>query len=220
MCGAAELEGAAGRCSLLSPPAAADGEPRDTGGERGCGGPSARRQLPLPPQLTTLRLEAPSANLSVLRHFTAPPHARLRLVELHGAGFTAQHVLSLACLPRLCCLRSENCLYEDGNITELEEARRRMRLQLLSRDTAGCAERDAHRPTPCMKEWAGSEDKPPLGPQQLLETSQHVHVEVTASRCEQERNWLACAEGDDDTAREVFFAELRSILTASSSLCA
>ena len=57
---------------------------------------------PFLPQLINLRLHGGRArphpkfsDFSVLRHFTTPPHAQLRRVDLQGSGLTAHHVLSL-----------------------------------------------------------------------------------------------------------------------------
>jgi hypothetical protein len=52
----------------------------------------------------------PPCDFSVLRHFTASPHAQLRYVRLVGRGLTAEDVLSLACLPQL------SHLYASGEI--------------------------------------------------------------------------------------------------------
>ena len=149
---------------------------------------------------------------SFLRHFTAVSHAQLRHVRLTGSGLTAQHVLSLACLPRLSYLSASSD--RDGDIAEVEEARRRTQQLLLSRSVAGGADRDAHRPTVLSRAWEGSEDEAPLGPHQQQEMRRRVLVE--AADWPSSDNLLASVEGvDAETARAVFFAELRSVPTAA-----
>lgn len=61
-----------------------------------------------------------SAWSTVLSHFTNPPYAQLRSIFLYGDGVTAQHALSLACLPRLFYLRA--CEYHSRTNKELGEA--------------------------------------------------------------------------------------------------
>ena len=85
---------------------------------------------PFLPQLVNLKVVSGIrswlfSDLAVLRHFTAPPHARLRKVVLECRDLTAEHVLSLACLPRLYRLMARRYDGRDGEIAELQEARRR-----------------------------------------------------------------------------------------------
>ena len=180
---------------------------------------------PFLPQLLSLKLEGrpraePSSNyFSVLRCFTIPPHAQLQHVCLSGFGLTAQHLLPLAALPRLSSFRASSSSSPwIGRIAELEEASRRVRRRLLSRDAAGSADRDARKPVPCRDtDFGRLEQPPPLGPHQQLEMRQRV-MDEAATTARTESNLLVCAEGvDASTVRAVFFAELQSVLAGASA---
>jgi hypothetical protein len=171
---------------------------------------------PFLPQLIKLRLYHGNSrrqpffsDFSVLRHFTSPPHLQLRHVLLDGDGLTAQHVLSLACLPRLSQLMAQS---GDG-IEELEEASRRTRQQLLARRAAGYADRDADRLIERMDARDCGQKRCWLGPHQQREMRQRMLDDAVASKWE-ERNLLASMDGvERDEVRAVFFSELRSVLT-------
>ena len=172
------------------------------------------------PQLLTLRLYGGqprpqhfSSNFAILRHFTEPPHAQLQHVVLDGRGLTTAHLLSLACLPRLSYLQEQRHRESGRNMAAVVEARRRTREQLLMRGAAGDAGRDAHGLTALRETGADLEDEPPLSPHQQEGMRQRVleHARAFSSK----DNVLASVEGvDAATARAVFFAELRSVLTA------
>ena len=179
---------------------------------------------PFLPQLISLQLQGggvlgqPLAfDLSVLQSFTAPPHSQLRRVDLEGYGLLAEHVLSLACLPRLSHLRASNLSAEGSKIAELGEARRRVEQQLLSGGAAGSADCDRHRPIVLRRAWEGSEHGPPLGPHQQQEMRQRVLRNAAAREWEVERDWLASVGGaEGEEVRALFFAELRSVLTSAA----
>ena len=152
----------------------------------------------------------------VIRYLTASPHAELRLVRMQSPDVTAEDVMSLAGLPGLSHLHAINGGREGGSIAKVEEAHVRAQQQLLSRGAAGGdADHDAHFPVQL-------EDRdfdvwfPPLGPHQQQEMKQRVLQGVEEYN---DGNLLAIAEGvDRETARSVFFAELRSVLTATVSM--
>jgi hypothetical protein len=177
---------------------------------------------PLLPELIALTLHGDNPpvlagfdDFSVLRHFTAPPHAQLRHVDLQGHGLSAQHVLSLASLPRLSRLEA----YSLSRNAEVEEAHRRTRL--LTRGAAATADRDVHSPTACREDWEGERGWSSLGPHQRQEMRQRVIDETMVSQTRGlswDHDLLACAEGmDADTVRAVFFGELRSVLEAAAA---
>ena len=175
------------------------------------------------PQLLTLRLYGGqprpqhfSSNFAILRHFLEPPHAQLQHVVLDSRGLTTAHLLSLACLPRLSYLREQRHREQGRNMAAVAEARRRTRQQLLMTGAAGDAERAAQGLTESRATGAGRVDEPPLGPHQQEEMKQRVLEHARAFS--QKDNVLASVEGvDAATARAVFFAELRSVLTAAEA---
>ena len=176
---------------------------------------------PFFPQLISLRLWGilcgrSSFDFSVLRHFTAPPHSQLRDVDLKGVGLTAQHVLPLGCLPRLCQLRACRHLGEDGRVAELEEASRRT-LEVISQGAAGSAERDPHTAMRHRERWGGL-GRPPLGAHQQQEMRQRLLDDAAARHWEKD-NLLNVGRADADTVRAVFFAQLRSVLSDTSKQC-
>jgi hypothetical protein len=137
-------------------------------------------------------------------------------VILDGFNVTAEDVLSLACLPRLSHVQASRGSGQAGKVAELEEARRRTRQQLLNRGAADHADRDSDRPM-ALRARESSVHKSPLGPHQQQEMRQRVLDETGASRWLQD-DLLATAEGEDaDAVRDVFFAELRSVLTAAAA---
>jgi hypothetical protein len=132
-------------------------------------------------------------------------------VILDGFNVTAEDVLSLACLPRLSHVQASRGSGQAGKV-----ARRRTRQQLLNRGAADHADRDSDRPM-ALRARESSVHKSPLGPHQQQEMRQRVLDETGASRWLQD-DLLATAEGEDaDAVRDVFFAELRSVLTAAAA---
>jgi hypothetical protein len=68
------------------------------------------------------------------------------------------------------------------------------------------------------EDWQIHADKPPLGPHQQQEMRQRVIQEAAASCWRQSENLVATVQGlDRDSARALFFAELRSLLTATAT---
>ena len=177
---------------------------------------------PFLPQLITLGISGstcvpPLADFSVLCHFTTPPHAQLRRVHLAGCGVTAQHVLSLACLPLLSHLLASQALDPGGcRIAELEEARSKTQQRLLSSGAVSAVDRDERRPMAIVGYWESCEDsvvEPPLGPHQQQGMRERVLKEAAQPL---QDNLLASADGVSPQAvRAVFFAELHSVLTAT-----
>ena len=174
---------------------------------------------PFLPQLITLCIlgsEAgppPFIDFSVLRHFTTPPHTQLRRVHLAGRGLTAQHVLSLACLPRLSHLLARKDVRRGGRkMAELEEARSRTRQQLFSSSAGSAADDNERRLSASTAVWDRCEDgviEPPLGPHQQQEMRERVLKEAAQPS---EDNLLASADGVSPQAvRTVFFAELHAV---------
>ena len=178
---------------------------------------------PFLPQLVSLTLQdggepRPQPELSLLRHITMSPHIELRHVVLVGVGLTAQHVLSLACLSGLSYLHVRLRWTAAGGIAELEEASKRAQQRLLSRGAAARADRNAFSGTALREDCEGSmgQPAPRLGPHQQQEMKLRVLQE--AEEFHRGRNWLATVEGvDPDTARAVFFDELRSVLAAPAA---
>ena len=171
------------------------------------------------PQLIALRLSAgdalrlhPSFGLSsLLRHFTAPPYAQLQRLVLVGLELEAELVLSLACLPRLSHLDAGS----HRNIAEVHEARRRTRQQLRNK---GQADSDSYWTRARGEDCEGGVDKPRLllGPHQQNEMRERVLQEI--ADLPPANNLLARVEGvHRDTVRAVFFAELRSLHTATAT---
>ena len=150
---------------------------------------------------------------SVLRLFTSPPHAQLRQVCLDGRELTALHVMSLACLPQLSHLQAHTQLVQDGLIDELEEASSLTEQRLLLPLTSGRKGRHARAPTAGRERCDGNVQPPPLGPHQRQEMRQRV-LDAAEAAGSQRDNLLSGVESPDGpTAREIFFAELQSILT-------
>ena len=176
---------------------------------------------PFLPQLITLCLvhqHPVSSSFSALQHFTDPPHAQLRHVFLSGDGLRSQHVLSLACLPRLCHLVGKTYGWCSGDFAEVEEAYQRTQ-QILSSGAADSAVYHAVEPAPRREDGEGSLGERPLGPHQQLEMRQRVMQ--AAARPWWTKNLLASAAGaDSDTVRTVFFAQLWSAVTASGAAAA
>ena len=178
---------------------------------------------PFLPQLVSLDLTSATASgrsvsdfSALLPLFTAPPHAELRHVSLLGSSVTAQHVLSLACLPQLSRLQALRDNTSDGGIAEVEKAHHRARQQLFSRGAAGDADRDSHKPLTYAESCDGYLDLPPLGPHQQQEMRQRVLDEAATLLWWQDL--LGSAEGvDADTVRAVFFAELRCVLSETAA---
>ena len=178
---------------------------------------------PFLPELISLSLidtgePRPQPELSLLWHFATPPWAELRYFEMVGVGITAQHVLSLACLSGLSYLHVRPSWTAADEIAELEEANRRTHQRLLSRGAAARADRNAPSRTALREDCEGNvgQPAPALGPHQQQEMKLRVLQE--AEEFQRGRNWLAAVEGvDPDTARAVFFDELRSVLTAAAA---
>ena len=172
------------------------------------------------PQLVSLALfgAPPEAkrfvhDFSVLQHFAAAGQSQLRHVRLAARGLTAQHVLSLAALPRLSYLLA-SCYVEDHDrqIAAVSEAGSRTWPLLWGRD-----EGDRHRSLACSHDWEGSVDEPPPGPQQQHEMRQRVLEE--AADWPAFHNVLDRGRGlEVDRVRAVFFAELRSVLSEAGTL--
>ena len=196
--------------------------------DRRCG-PASRccAASPFLPQLITLRLTGGQSgrqssfdsDLSVLQHFTAPPHAELRHVRLVSPGLTAQRVLPLSCLPRLTYLHASNyCDDVGGEVAELEEAKARAVHELASRGAYRRAYPASPRPVAFEGEdWESRVKQRTLGPHQQQEMRLRVLKEAAARHEAQADNLLASVRGvkvDEDAARAVFFAELRSVLSA------
>ena len=102
---------AAHHCARLMQLTARITEPQEISDAEVSGPQSIAR--PFLPQLLALQLvseltlpDLPSQP-SVLRHFARPPHARLQFVRVISPELTAQHVLSLSSLPRLCRLEAQ-----------------------------------------------------------------------------------------------------------------
>ena len=133
-----------------------------------------------------------------------------------GYQLTAQHVLSLASLPRLTFLEAIRGYGAHSKIAQVEEAHRRTRQQ-LSRGAAPSADdtgpelmRDAQ---PCAL------SQPPLGPHQQQEMRLRVmQYATTRQRGKEDDRLLGWTEEvDPGTVRAVFFAELQCVLTPSRS---
>ena len=168
------------------------------------------------PDLIALTLYGPGCDASsVLQHFTAPPHAQLRYVWLEGRHLTAQHVMSLHCLPRLSYLHAQrNCL-QGGSIAEVLEAGSRARQQLLSRGAVGDADRDLHEPMALRETCDDVVAAQLLGPHQQQQMKERVLQEV--ADLDNDSNLLASVEGvPRDTVRAVFFAKLQSVLAMAA----
>ena len=176
---------------------------------------------PFLPELVSLSLYGdgkplPPPELSLLRHFITSPPAELRYVTLVGVGLTAQHVLSLACLSGLSYLWAREAAVESGRIAEVSEARIRAERQLLSRRVAASPDCHAHSPGALREYCESGMKEPPLGPHQQQEMRLYLVKEADAP--DHGGNLLDTEEGvDRDTARAVFFAELRSVLTAAAA---
>ena len=174
-------------------------------------------------QLLTLRLygdglcsQPYTSNFAILRHFTEPPHAQLQYVVLDGRGLTTALLLSLACLQRLSYLHEQRHDTPGRNMAAVAEARRRTRERLLMGGPAGDADHDAQGLTALPAANPTRLDEPPLGPHQQQEMRQRVMEHARAFS--RQDNVLATVQGvDAGTVRAVFFAELRSVLTAQTA---
>ena len=165
------------------------------------------------PELLSLTLTADKrvqnavCDFSVLRHFTTPPHAQLRRLNMAGSELTAEHVLALACLPQLCHVQVNGTGEMAGReIAEMEEARNRAQQRLLSTAAADGREGDMFRPTALRHECEGEAEPQPLGPHKQQEMRQRVLEE--ASQPSLQDLLRAVAGAGADTVRTVFFAEL------------
>ena len=185
---------------------------------------------PFLPQLITLKLDGCRSvippfdtDFSVLRHFTSPPHAQLLHVALDGVGLTAERVLSLHCLPRLSHLvaRRSTPAGDSGGVEfpEVEEAHTRARQQLLSRAAAGNADADEHRPVAFLDDWEATGGESALGPHQQREMRRRVLRDAEQVRWrDSPPDLLESVKGlPKETVRAVFFAELRSVITAATA---
>ena len=153
----------------------------------------------------------------VLLNFTASPHAQLQSLALDGPGLTAEHVLSLADLPRLSYLDAS----DDGASPLTSEAARRTRQWLSSRGPEDDSQRDQHVLSMARREncegGLAELQYPPLGPHQVQEMRQRVlgWVEADHYTCS---NLLASKRGvPRDTVRALFFAELRSVMAVRAA---
>ena len=176
------------------------------------------------PELMALRLSMyhqldlrPSFGVSsLLRRFRVSPLAQLQRVVLNRLGLTAQHVLSLAHLPRL----SYFCVSEVSATAEVDEARRRMRKQLFITRSMDGSQHVPHALNMAQREdcegGLAELQPPPLGPHQHEEMRQRVLERVEADHYDSS-NLLAGRRGvPRDTVRSVFFAELRSVIAATA----
>ena len=186
--------------------------------------PTADVASPFLPQLLSLQLQARDANSlgkqrrqcvwqAALRPFLEPPHAQLLQVGLQG--FTAEHVLSLACLPRLFHLEASKSAGTGDNIAPVEEARRRAQQQPLctvpAMKAATCLA-VVHSPEARMQLSENDVWQRPLGPHRQQEMRHRLLDEIMHDRGKAS-NVLAAAHGvDPDSARAAFFAELLAVV--------
>ena len=178
------------------------------------------------PELVSLALcgdavfgaQPPVWGFSVLPHFTCPPHAALRRVCLEGAGLSAERVLSLACLPQLSHLEARRKGEQGGSIAELNEAVMRAQQQLPGRGRRADADRDSRWPVEMREDCeVGFYGSPLFGPHQQREIRQSLLQELESCHCASGNLLASVGAVDADTARAVFFAELRSVLASKKA---